>query len=124
MDRLAYALYKGLNSFTQGLEEYESRKESLDKNVLLKKISMSLNEAMVKYNISLNNILDLFFPEEYKPILRMAKKMRVDQLIDIVCEIAKEYAKDENGNYKSLEEVLVKFAGKNFLKKVFGGQNG
>ncbi len=124
LDRLAYALYKGLSSFNQALEEYENKKESLDKDFLLREVSISLNNAMVKYNVSFDTILDLFFPEEYKPILKIVKKIRVDQLMDIVSEVVKEYAKDEEGNYKSLDETLTKVAGKIFLKKIFGGQDG
>ncbi|MFH7882635.1 MAG: hypothetical protein QW140_02875 [Candidatus Aenigmatarchaeota archaeon] len=124
MNRLAYALYKGLQSFNQGLEEYENKKEILDKNFLLKEISITLNQAILKYNISFDTILDSIFPKEYQPILRVVKNMRIDQLIDIVSEITKEYAKDEDGKYKSLDETLVRVTGKTFLRKIFGGKNG
>lgn len=124
LDRLAYALYKGLQSFTQGLEEYENKKEDLSKDFLLKEMSITLNQAIIKYNISLDNILDSIFPKEYEPILRIVKKMRVDELIDIVSEVAKEYAKDENRNYRSLDETLAMVAGKIFLKKIFRDKNG
>jgi hypothetical protein len=58
-------------------------------------------------------------PSTYKPIAKVMMRMPVNQVIDIASDIAKEYAKDENGNYRSLEETLMRIAGKRFFKKIF-----
>ncbi|RLI98885.1 MAG: hypothetical protein DRP00_00795 [Candidatus Aenigmatarchaeota archaeon] len=122
-EALTYALFKSLNEFKNALEAYEAGKveETLEEGVLWNQISGTLSEVVSKYNLSPDSFIDLLFPPQYKPLAKVIKKMRIDQVIDLVAEVAKEYAKDEDGNYRSLEETLTRVAGRRMLRKIFGG---
>mgnify|MGYP007084796600 CR=1 FL=1 len=122
LEALTYALFRCLNEFKNALNEYENNpnpEENFPQNELWNNISGTMMEVTSKYDISFDSLINTL-PPEYRPLAKVVKRMRVDQVIDIVSDIAKEYVREEDGSYRSLEETLTRVMGKQLLKKVFG----
>jgi len=118
MEKFIYALFNSINEFKTSLERYEVNDGKIQEKYSTDQVWNLAVETIQKYNISLDSLIESV-PPTYKPLVKAAMKMPVDQVIDIVSDIAKEYAKDENGNYRSLEETLMRVAGKRFFRRIF-----
>jgi hypothetical protein len=117
-ERLTYALFKALNEFNNAMDNYKENNGKSQEEYVGNDLWNLVAKTIQKYNFSLDGIVEAL-PSTYKPIAKVMMRMPVNQVIDIASDIAKEYAKDENGNYRSLEETLMRIAGKRFFKKIF-----
>ena len=118
LEALTNALFRAVNEFNNALEGYKENDGKLQEDYSGNQVWNLAVQTIQKYNLSLDTIIEAL-PPIYRPIAKVMKKMPVDQVIDIVSDIAKEYAKDENGNYRSLEETLMRVAGKRFFRRIF-----
>jgi len=118
LNRLAYALFRGINGFREGLKEYDEGK-IMGREIIMRELGYALNEVIAKYNFSFHDFFNLFIPEEYKPLMKVFERMKVEEMASMVSEVVKEYAKEDT--HKSLEEIILKAGGKVLFKKMLGG---
>jgi hypothetical protein len=117
-ERLTYALFKALNEFNNAMDNYKENNGKSQEEYVGNDLWNLVAKTIQKYNFSLDGIVEAL-PSTYKPIAKVMMRMPVNQLIDIASNISKDYEKDENVNYRSLEETLMRIAGKRFFKKIF-----
>jgi retron-type reverse transcriptase len=114
LNPLLYALFKAVKEFRVGLKEYEQKKPELGKGEVLDSFKQLVSEIASNYDLS---SIDELLPAKYRPLYRVIKREKFDQVVDLASGVIKEYAKDERGEYKSLEETLLKVV----FKKILAG---
>ena len=108
---LLYSFFRGAETFTNSLKEYEKGFSG--------KSAAEAVGSMGNYDFSIDELIDNFLPEKYRPIARVAKNWPWSFTVDLFSTMLKEYGKDGGGEYKTSGEVLTSFIKGKIKESIF-----
>lgn len=111
-----YSFLNSATNFGNSMKKYEQRFSGKSREEIIKE---TLGDLQGRHGLSVDNMIDSFVPEKYRPFARVAKNWPWSYTVDLLSAMLKEYGNNGNGGCKTSGEVIRDIIAEKLRDKIF-----